>query len=488
MKKYILAIDQGTTSTRALLFDHEQRVCKMAQKEIKNFFPQPGYVEQDANEIWLSVLAVIADIFADPLYQADEVAAIGITNQRETTIIWDKKTGIPIHPAIVWQSRQSGELVDHYKALGYSALIKAKTGLVLDPYFSATKIRWLLDRTDKDPADLLFGTVDTWLLWKMTNGQVHMTDMTNAARTLLFNIHTLKWDDELLDIFAIPRHILPEVKENSAAFGMIAPEYFFNTSCPITGVAGDQQAALFGQSCFKKGDVKNTYGTGGFLLINTGKTIVNSDNGLLTTVARAVKGEVSYALEGSIFVSGSLIQWLRDGLNLFKDAGETEAMAASIASDGGVVIVPAFTGLGAPYWCQECQGAIFGLTRGVDKRHLVRAALEAMAFQSKDLLTLMEKDSGIKIKQLKVDGGASVNKFLLQFQSDILNLPVVKSAYSETTALGGARLAGLYCNFYRFEDFQDEITTVFYPQGEREKYEAAYKRYQRAVKACLSFK
>ena len=490
MKKYVLAIDQGTTSTRAILFDRQQRICRTAQKEIKNFFPEPGYVEQDANEIWLSTLAVISEIFVDGEYLPSDVESIGISNQRETTVVWNKKTGIPIHHAIVWQSRQTNDLVDEYRAKGVESLIKAKTGLVLDPYFSATKIRWILDHVEgaQDNEDLIFGTIDTWLLWKLTNGKVHATDVTNASRTLLFNIHNLTWDDELLEIFNIPRRMLPEIKQNSDDFGNIEAYHFFNETCPISGVAGDQQAALFGQSCFKKGDVKNTYGTGGFLLINTGDKPIISKNGLLSTVAWSINNDVSYALEGSIFVSGSLIQWLRDGLKFFDDAAKTEAIATSVDSSNGVIIIPAFTGLGAPYWNKDCQGAIFGLTRGIDYRHIVRAALESMAYQSKDLIHIMEEDTGIKIDSIKVDGGASANKFLLQFQSDILEMPVLKSEFTETTALGVARLAGLRSGFYKMEDFNNEINTIFNPKRDHSEVVEKYARYKRAVEACISFK
>ena len=490
MKKYVLAIDQGTTSTRAILFDKNQQIMKIAQKEIQNFFPSPGYVEQDANEIWLSTLSVIAEIFSSGEYLPSEVESIGITNQRETTIVWNKKTGLPVYHAIVWQSRQTNYLVDEYKAKGVEDIIKAKTGLVLDPYFSATKIRFILDKAPniKNTDDLIFGTIDTWLLWKLTNGKVHATDVTNASRTLLFNIHTLDWDDELLEIFGIPKTMLPEIKESSDLFGYVDPYHFFNESCPICGVAGDQQAALFGQSCFKEGDVKNTYGTGGFLLINTGEKPVISDNGLLSTVAWSINGEVNYALEGSIFVSGSLIQWLRDGLKFFDNASKTEAIANSVDSSNGVIIIPAFTGLGAPYWNKDCQGAIFGLTRGIDYRHIVRAALESMAYQSKDLIHIMEMDTGLEISSIKVDGGASANKFLLQFQSDILEMPVIKGEYTETTALGAARLAGLKTGFYKMSDFNNDSFSYYEPKMEHEEVVEKYDRYKRAVEACISFK
>ena len=378
MKKYIISIDQGTTSTRAILFDQQQNIVVVSQEEIHNNFPQPGWVEQDANEIWLSTLSCLSSLFLNSGAQPDEVASIGITNQRETTVVWNKKTGMPIHNAIVWQSRQTAGIVERYKKMGVEPLIKEKTGLVLDPYFSATKIRWILEEKNiQNTEDLLFGTIDTWLVWKMTNGKVHVTDVTNASRTLLLNIHTLDWDKELLELFNIPQNMLPKVVDTSGIVGSIDPVHFFNTSCPIGAMVGDQQSALFGQSCFHKGEVKNTYGTGGFLLMNTGDTPIHSQKGLLSTVAWKIQDEVCYALEGSIFVSGSLIQWLRDGLKFFKSAKETEDIATSVDSCNGVMIVPAFTGLGAPYWNDECRGAIFGLTRGTDIRHLVRASLES---------------------------------------------------------------------------------------------------------------
>lgn len=490
MEKYILAIDQGTTSTRAILFDSSQRVVKTAQKEITNLFPEPGWVEQDANEIWLSVLAVLAEIFADGKIKPRQVEAIGISNQRETTVVWDAQSGLPIYHAIVWQSRQSNEYVDRYRALGMEPIIQEKTGLILDPYFSATKINWILDHVEgaKDNENLLFGTIDTWLVWKMTNGKVHATDVTNASRTLLFNIHTLDWDDELLKLFAVPRRMLPEIRDTSGSFGWIESYHFFNCSCPITSLVGDQQAALFGQSCFDEGSVKNTYGTGGFLLMNTGNKPICSKHGLLSTVAWKIDDEVKYALEGSIFVSGSLIQWLRDGLKFFTNAKDSEALAQSVDSNGGVFIVPAFTGLGAPYWNENCRGAIFGLTRGVDVRHIVRASLESMAYQSKDLLQLMEEDAGMKIKDLKVDGGASENGFLLQFQSDILEIPVIKSAMSETTALGAARLAGLAVGYWRKEDFKSaDENRVIEPQMSADEVAYLEAQWKKAVAACQKY-
>ena len=399
MKKYIIAIDQGTTSTRAIVFDRNQNIVKIAQKEIKNSFPEPGWVEQDANEIWLSTLSVLAQLFQGHDIKPQDVMSIGITNQRETTVVWDKTTGLPVYNAIVWQSRQTASIIDRYRNTPKEKVIKAKTGLVLDPYFSASKIRWILENVENLPPveNLLFGTIDTWLVWKMTNGAVHVTDVTNASRTLLFNIHTLEFDNELLQIFDIPKSMLPNIVDTSDVIGNIDPMFFFNYSCPIGAIVGDQQAALFGQSCFDRGDVKNTYGTGGFLLINTGEEPIISKYGLLSTVAWRINGKVNYALEGSIFVSGSLIQWLRDGLKLFQDASQTEEIATSVDSCNGVMIIPAFTGLGAPYWNEKCKGAIFGLTRGTDIRHIVRAALESMAYQSKDLIIVMEEELQEKI-------------------------------------------------------------------------------------------
>ena len=489
MGKYVLTIDQGTSSSRCIIFDENQKAIKVAQKEIENFFPQTGWVEQDANEIWLSVLSCLAQVFSDGEVKPSEIVSIGITNQRETTIIWDKTTGLPVYHAIVWQSRQTSDIVNKLKEDGLEPLIKEKTGLLLDPYFSASKIKWIRDNVKgvKENPNLLFGTVDTWLLWRMTNGQVHATDVTNASRTLLFNIHTLDWDDELLKIFDIPRSYLPEIKDTSCEFGYIDSRHFFNNTCPITCLVGDQQAALFGESCFDKGDIKNTYGTGGFMLINTGDKEIISQNGLLTTVAWKIKNEVKYALEGSIFVSGSLTQWLRDGLQLFKCASDTEAMAKEVEDSAGVIIVPAFVGLGAPYWNDECQGAIFGLTRGVNKCHIVRAALESQAYQSKDLLEVMQEDTKSKVKALKVDGGATANKYLLQFQADILGIPVLKPTNPESTALGAARLAGLEVGYYSMKDFENTACEEYQANMSEEEVDRLYKRWLKAVKATQEF-
>ena len=489
MEKYVLAIDQGTTSTRAIIFDSKQQVVKVAQKEITNFFPKPGWVEQDANEIWLSALAVMAQIFDGGQIKPEQVVSIGISNQRETTVVWDKETGLPVYHAIVWQSRQTSDIVAKFKEEGYEPMIKEKTGLVLDPYFSASKIKWIRDNVAgvKENPNLLFGTIDTFLLWKFTCGQVHATDVTNASRTLLFNIHTLNWDKELLDLFEVPESMLPEIKDTSGFFGYIDPRHFFNRTCPITALVGDQQAALFGESCFERSDVKNTYGTGGFILVNTGDEVIISKYGLLSTVAWKIGDEVKYALEGSIFVSGSLIQWLRDEMKFFIEAKESEELARSVTDAGGVVIVPAFTGLGAPYWNDRCKGAIFGLTRGSNRGHLARAAIEAMAYQSKDLVKVMEADLNEKIRHIKVDGGASVNKLLVQFQSDILEIPVIRPLLAETTALGAARLSGLAVDFYSMDDFKNENFQSYEPSMDHAEVERLYGRWQKAVKATQEF-
>lgn len=489
MEKYILAIDQGTTSTRAILFDKNQNAVKVAQKEIKVFFPHPSWVEQDANEIWLSTLSVIAELFMDGKYKPDQVDSIGITNQRETTVIWDKTTGIPVYHAIVWQSRQTADIIENYKAQGIEPIIKEKTGLILDPYFSASKIRWILDNIEaaKDNDNLLFGTIDTWLLWKLTAGKVHAIDVTNASRTLLFNIRTLDWDAELLKIFDIKRSMLPEIKATSGLFGYTDKVHFFNRECPITAMVGDQQGALFGESCFEKGQIKNTYGTGGFLLINTGDKPILSNYGLLSTVAWKIKDQVNYALEGSIFVSGSLIQWLRDGLKFFANAADSEEKARLVEDSGGVVVVPAFTGLGAPYWKHECRGAIYGITRGTTIEHITRASIEAMAYQSKDLIEVMENDLNQKVSELKVDGGATGNKYLLEFQADILGIPVTKTKNSESTALGACRLAGLETGYFTMDDFENEEFIVIEPTMSKEKRDELYARWKKAIKATMIF-
>ena len=453
MSKYIMALDQGTTSSRCIIFNEKGEAVVTTQKEFTQVFPKSGYVEHDPNEIWSSQMGVLSEAKAQMDIAPEEIAAIGITNQRETTIVWDRRTGEPIYNAIVWQCRRTAHIVDELKAEGFDQIVKEKTGLIMDAYFSATKIKWLLDhvkgaRKLANEGHLMFGTVDTWLIYKLTKGKVFATDYTNASRTMLFNIHTLTWDDEILNKLDIPRSMLPEVKPSSGIFGYADPT-IVGASIPIAGVAGDQQAALFGQCCFKPGEAKNTYGTGCFLLMNTGKKAVESKNGLLTTIAVGLEDGVEYALEGSVFVAGAAIQWLRDQLGLIRSAKETETMAFSVEDSNGVYVVPAFTGLGAPHWDQYARGAIFGLTRGVTKEHFVRATLESLAYQTYDVLKAMEEDSGISLETLKVDGGAAANNFLLKFQADILDVLVRRPAVIETTALGAAYLAGLAVGFYK---------------------------------------
>lgn len=456
MKKYILSIDQGTTSSRAILFNKEGCIQSVSQKEFPQIYPDAGWVEHDPMVILESVLTVIKDcmhkIGASPL----EIAAIGITNQRETTIVWDKYTGKPIYNAIVWQCRRTANDCEVLTQKGFDAIIKDKTGLIVDAYFSATKIKWLLDHVEgarerAEKGDLLFGTIDTWLIWHLTQGKVHATDYSNASRTMLFNIHTLKWDEDILNALNIPPSMLPEVKSSSAIYGETAP-HLLGASIPIAGVAGDQQAALFGQTCFLPGMAKNTYGTGCFLLMNTGEKAVTSKHGLLTTIAWGINGKITYALEGSIFIAGAAIQWLRDELGLIEKASDTEILASSVADSNGVYMVPAFVGLGTPYWDPNARGVIVGLTRGVSKAHIVRATLESLAYQTSDVLTAMEEDSGINLHALKVDGGACVNNFLMQFQSDLLNVQVDRPKVIETTALGVAYLAGLATNYWKNQE------------------------------------
>ena len=492
MKTYIMAIDQGTTSTRAILFDHEKRIVAISQKETNLFYPQPGWVEQDANEIYLSVLAVCMDVVSKARISLKQIVSIGISNQRETTILWDKNTGLPVYHAIVWQSKQTNEICDQWKQKGYEPLIIEKTGMRIDPYFSASKIVWILDhvegvREKAEKGDILFGTVDSWIVWKLTGQKVHITDVSNASRTLLFNIENCKWDQDLLELFHIPSCILPEIKPTSYHYGNTMSSIFLNEEIPICSVVGDQQAALFGQSCFKKGDVKNTYGTGGFMLMNTGDKIVHSNSGLVSTVAWKIGEQVTYALEGSIFVSGSLIKWLRDDLKIIQKASDTEIMATSVNSCNGLYIVPAFVGLGAPYWNDKCRASIFGLTFGTNQNHIARAALESMAFQSKDVLDAMVKDSGVTLSVIKVDGGAAANNFLLQFQSDILMCNIERGKINECTALGAAYLAGLCCSFWKKEDLNIELDRVFKPVRTKENVEQIYAGWKRAVHACMEF-
>ncbi|WP_134699265.1 glycerol kinase GlpK [Ammoniphilus sp. YIM 78166] len=496
MDTYILSIDQGTTSSRAILFNREGNIVHMSQREFTQFFPQPGWVEHDANEIWGSVLAVIASCLSESGVKAEQVAAIGITNQRETTVVWDKNTGEPVYHAIVWQSRQTSEICEELKAAGHGDLFRKKTGLLIDAYFSGTKVKWILDhvegaRSRAERGELLFGTIDTWLMWRLSCGKVHVTDYSNASRTLMFNIHDLSWDDELLDILTIPRSMLPQVRPSSDVYGHTDPNHFFGQQVPIAGAAGDQQAALFGQACFSEGMAKNTYGTGCFMLMNTGEKIVESGHGLLTTIAWGLNGKVEYALEGSVFVAGSAIQWLRDGLRMIKDAKDSEEYASRVASTDGVYVVPAFVGLGTPYWDSDVRGAVFGLTRGTEKEHFIRATLESLAYQAKDVLTAMEADSGLSLKGLRVDGGAVKNNFLMQFQSDILGVTVERPKVNETTALGAAYLAGLAIGYWKD---QEEISKQwnrdrsFDANMSESQRSELYQGWQKAIRATMSFK
>lgn len=491
MKKYILSIDQGTTSSRAILFNKAGEVVHISQKEFTQYFPKPGWVEHDALEIWQSVEEVINETLSK--YKASDIAAIGITNQRETTVVWDKHTGIPVYNAIVWQSRQTADICEELKKKGLNDTFRNKTGLLIDAYFSGTKIKWILDSVEgaREKAlkgELLFGTIDTWLVWKLSEGAAHVTDYSNASRTLIYNIYTLQWDDELLEALNIPKSVLPKVCSSSEVYGYANLN---DIKIPIAGIAGDQQAALFGQACFTEGMAKNTYGTGCFMLMNTGEKAVQSNNGLLTTIAWGIDGKVEYALEGSIFVAGAAIQWLRDGLQFFKEAAESESHARNVVSSDGVYVVPAFVGLGTPYWDSEVRGAVFGLTRGITKEHLIRATLEAITYQVKDVLMAMEQDSGIQLKSLRVDGGAARNNLLMQFQSDILGVPVDRPVVNETTALGAAYLAGLSTGFWKN---REEIATqwlvdeTFIPSLAPEIVGDLYDGWKTAVKAAIAFK
>jgi len=491
----ILAIDQGTTSTRALAFDRMGRVIASAQREFTQYFPQPGWVEHDALEIWASVQAVIATVRDHESMRGRQIAAIGVTNQRETTVVWDRRTGQPIHHAIVWQSRQTRELCDAAVARGHDALVRSRTGLLIDAYFSATKIQWILDhvpgaRERARRGELAFGTIDSWLVWNLSGGKAHVTDVGNAARTLLYDIHACRWDDELLALFDVPESLLPEVRASSEIYArtnLVAP----NQSIPLAGVAGDQQAALFGQACFTPGMAKNTYGTGCFMLMHTGDRAVASNSGLLTTIAWQLDGKVEYALEGSIFVAGSAVQWLRDGLGLIASAPESCAAALRLASNEGVYLVPAFVGLGAPYWRSDVRGAIFGLTRGTLREHLARAALEAMAYQTRDVLAAMQADAGIELATLRVDGGAIANDFLAQFQADLLGVTVQRPRQTETTALGAAYLAGLAVGYWSGRGEiarQWQRERDFEPALAADARERLYADWKRAVAATLEFR
>lgn len=496
MEKYILSLDQGTTSSRAILFNHKGEIVHTAQKEFTQYFPQPGWVEHDASQIWGSILAVIASCLSEANVKPEQIAGIGITNQRETTVVWDKETGKPIYNAIVWQSRQTSGICEELKAAGHNDLFREKTGLLIDAYFSGTKVKWILDnvegaREKAEAGKLLFGTIDTWLIWKLSGGKAHVTDYTNASRTLMFNIYDLEWDEELLSILDVPKQMLPEVRPSSEVYANTVDYHFFGQEIPIAGAAGDQQAALFGQACFEPGMAKNTYGTGCFMLMNTGEKPVPSKHGLLTTIAWGLNGKVEYALEGSIFVAGSAIQWLRDGLRMFRDAADSEEYATSVESTDGVYVVPAFVGLGTPYWDSDVRGAVFGLTRGTSKEHFVRATLESLAYQTKDVLSSMESDSGIELKTLRVDGGAVKNNFLMEFQSDILNVPVERPHINETTALGAAYLAGLAVGFWDNEDEiaqQWAIDRAFEPTMEEERRNDLYNGWKKAIHATMAFK
>ena len=495
-KNYVMAIDQGTTSSRAIIFDRNGKKIGSSQKEFPQYFPKSGWVEHNANEIWNSVQSVIAGAFIESGIRPEAIAGIGITNQRETTVVWDKTTGQPIANAIVWQSRQSSPIADQLKVDGHTEMIHEKTGLVIDAYFSATKVRWLLDNIEgaqekADNGELLFGTIDSWLVWKLTDGQVHVTDYSNASRTMLYNIHKLEWDQEILDLLNIPSSMLPEVKSNSEVYGHTRSYHFYGSEVPIAGMAGDQQAALFGQMAFEKGMIKNTYGTGAFIVMNTGEEPQLSDNDLLTTIGYGINGKVYYALEGSIFVAGSAIQWLRDGLRMIETSPQSEELAAKAKGDNEVYVVPAFTGLGAPYWDSDARGAVFGLTRGTTKEDFVRATLQAVAYQSKDVIDTMKKDSGIDIPLLKVDGGAAKNDLLMQFQADILDIDVQRAANLETTALGAAYLAGLAVGFWKDLDelkSMAEEGQMFTPEMPAEERDNLYEGWKRAVAATQTFK
>lgn len=495
MEQYILSIDQGTTSSRAILFNHSGQVVHTAQKEFTQYFPHPGWVEHDPLEIWGTVLAVVAEVLSSSNTTPEQIVAIGITNQRETTIVWDKQTGVPVYNAIVWQSRQTEEICEQLREQNLDKIVRNKTGLLIDPYFSGTKVKWILDhvegaREKAKNGELLFGTIDTWLVWKLSGGKAHVTDYSNASRTLLFNIHTLQWDDELLQILQVPKKMLPKVLPSSHIYTTTSTEHFFGQKIPISGIAGDQQAALFGQACFEEGMAKNTYGTGCFMLMNTGEKAVHSKNGLLTTIAWGVDGKVEYALEGSIFVAGSAIQWLRDGLRMIKESKDSEKYATRVLSTEGVYVVPAFVGLGTPYWNPNVRGAVFGLTRGTQKEHFIRATLESLAYQTKDVLDAMIADSNIQLKKLRVDGGVVKNQFLMQFQADMLHVPVERPSINETTALGAAYLAGLAVKFWGSkEEISEQWKTdkKFYVQMDDTTRQMLYRGWKKAVEAAITF-
>lgn len=489
MGKYIMALDAGTTSNRCILFDEAGNICSMAQKEFRQIFPNPGWVEHDANEIWSTQLGVAVEAMNMIKAEAKDIAAIGITNQRETAIVWNKETGEPIYNAIVWQCRRTSDMADELKAKGLEEIYRQKTGLIIDAYFSATKIKWILDNVEgarqlAEEGKLLFGTVETWIIWKMTKGRVHVTDYSNASRTMLFNINTLEWDDEILEELQIPKSMLPTAVPSSQVYGMADPA-FLGGEIPIAGAAGDQQAALFGQTCFNEGEAKNTYGTGCFLLMNTGETPVFSNNGLVTTIAWGLDGKVNYALEGSIFVAGASVQWLRDSMRMIDSASDSEYMANKVKDTGGCYVVPAFTGLGAPHWDQYARGTIVGITRGTTKNHIIRATLESIALQVCDVIDAMKADSGIDVRALKVDGGASANDFLMQFQADMIDAPVNRPACVESTAIGAAYLAGLAVGYWTSKEDvikNQQLDRVFIPTMDSEERRRKRKGWNKAVK------
>lgn len=496
MKRYVLTLDLGTTSIRAFLVDKTGDIIAKSQKEFSQIFPKSGWVEHDANEIWLTLLSVLSTLFIEKNIDINHIDSIGITNQRETTVIWDKETSLPIYNAIVWQSRQSASICDELIDKGYEDLFKLKTGLQIDAYFSGTKVKWILDnvedaRSKANDGKLLFGTIDTWIIWKLSNGRAHVSDYSNASRTLMYNIYDLCWDEELLEILNVPSTMLPEIKESSHLFTYTDSAVFFGHEIPITGVAGDQQAALFGQACFQAGSVKNTYGTGCFMLMNTASTPVRSKNGLLTTIAWGINGKVEYALEGSIFVAGSAVSWLRDGLRMIDNTSDSEKYASRVENTNGVYVVPAFVGLGTPYWDSDVRGSVFGLTRGTSKEEFIRAVLESICYRTKDVLDIMSKESGINLSRLRVDGGAVNNKMLMQFQSDILNMDIDVSRINETTALGAAFLAGLSTGFW---ENKEEILKIWSPgetyqskMDERTRNDL-YGGWKRAIAATMVFK
>ncbi|WP_202711470.1 glycerol kinase GlpK [Sporosalibacterium faouarense] len=494
-KKYILALDQGTTSSRAIIFNHDGGVIKIAQKEFRQIYPKAGWVEHDPMEIWGTQSGVAREVLDTADISPEEIAAIGITNQRETTVVWDKITGKPIYNAIVWQCRRTSGICDDLKQRGLEKYVKENTGLVVDAYFSGTKIKWILDNVEgaKEKArrgELLFGNIDTWLVWQLTKGKVHVTDYSNASRTMLYNIKELKWDEKLLEELDIPMNMLPEVRPSSEIYGVTDSKTFGGIEIPIAGIAGDQQAALFGQTCHEPGTAKNTYGTGCFMLMNTGERMIQSNNGLLTTLAWGIDDKIQYALEGSIFIAGAIVQWLRDELRLINDARDTEYFASKVKNSNGVYLVPAFVGLGAPHWDMYARGTMVGLTRGVNRNHIIRAALESIAYQTRDVIEAMQEDSGIKLKELKVDGGAVENNFLMQFQSDILNVPVNRPVITETTALGAAYLAGLAVGFWRDKkeiNNKWKIDREFTPKMDSKEREKSYNGWQKAVERSLQW-